>query len=810
MADWVATFKYAFRGLLRQPTFALVAILTLALGIGANTAIFSVIKTVVLNPLPYESPGKIAILWEVNPDGNQGPVSVPTFEDWKREAKSFESLAAYRHVDYSFHGGLPAVASAKPGDPQNVPALKATPDLFNVLNSQAALGRTFTADEAVVGNDRVVVLSHGFWTRALAADASVIGRAIQLDSVPYTVVGVMPPAFEFPTSTKVEAWTPLAFDAKDMHGRSRRARSLTVVGRISDSATSQQAQEEVSVLASRIATAFKDSNAGWSARVVAAHDQLVGASRPALMVLMGAVGFLLLIVCANMANLLLARLSSRRREMAVRGALGASRWEVARPVVAESLLLSFIGGALGLLGANVGLRMLGTMDEAQLPRLDQIQMDSGVLMFTTVIAIGVALAFGLLPALHASKQDLRENMQESSGGTASPYARRLLSALVVVEVALALVLLVGAGLMTRSFSKLLQLSPGFDSTNLVAARVLLPTTKYQRANQVRFYEAVLERVKREPGVMNASAVSAMPLHDVGAAGALPFNVEGQQPPPTEDPLADVRIVAPGYFETMKIKLLAGRFLDERDAEGAPRTSVINETMAQRYFPDRSPLGLVIQNPHGKSEVVGVVGDVHNQGLDRAPRKQVYLPLKQSPTAGMALVARTERDASSFGNAIQRAIWEVDPAQPIYELSTMDQILARAVFLPRLSTTLLALFAIAALLLAALGIYGVLSYSVSQRTKEIGLRMALGASSGNTVAMIVRSSVAMVAIGGVIGLVAAIALARSMADLLFGVEPFDLPSFALAASTLLIAGVLASLLPALRTTRVDPIVALRDQ
>ncbi len=801
MTDWAAAFRYAFRTLRRQPTFTIVSILTLALGIGANTAIFSVIKTVVLNPLPYESPEKIAILWEVNPDGNQGPVSVPTFEDWKREAKTLESLAAYRHVDFSFKGQ---------GDPQNVPGLRATPDLFNVLKSNAALGRTFTADESVVGADRVVVLSHGFWTRALGADASVIGRTIQLDSVPFTVVGVMSPAFEFPTSTDVEVWTPLAFDPKDMHGRSRRARSLTVVGRIADGSTPQQSQQEVSVIAARIANEFKDSNAGWGARVVAAQEQLVGASRPALMVLMGAVGFLLLIVCANMANLLLARLSSRRREMAVRGALGASRWEVARPVIAESLLLSFVGGALGLAGAFVGLRMLGTMKEAQLPRMDQIQLDGGVLLFTTVIAIGVALAFGLLPALHASKQELRDVMHESSGSTGGPYARRLLSALVVVEVALALVLLVGAGLMTRSFTKLLQVSPGFDSTNLVAARVLLPATKYPRGTQVRFYEAVIERVRREPGVMNASAVSAMPLHDVGAAGALPFNVEGQQPPPTEDPLADVRIVAPGYFETMKIKLLAGRFLDERDGEKNARTSVINETMARRYFPNESPLGRIIQNPHGKAEVVGVVGDVHNQGLANDPKKQVYLPLKQSPTAGMALVARTERDASSFGNAIQRAIWEVDPAQPIYELSTMDQILARAVFLPRLSTTLLAMFALAALLLAALGIYGVLSYSVSQRTKEIGLRMALGASGGNTVAMIVRSSVAMVAIGGVIGLIAATLLARSMAGILYGVGPFDLPSFALALVTLMIAGVVASLLPALRTTRVDPVVALREQ
>jgi putative ABC transport system permease protein len=801
MSDWTSAFTYALRTLRRQPTFVLVSVLTLTLGIGANTAIFSVIKTVVLNPLPYEDPEKIAILWEVNPDGNQGPVSVPTFEDWQRDAKTFESLAAYRHVDFTFKGT---------GDPQNVPGLRATPDLFNVLKSNAMLGRTFTTDESVVGADRVVVLSHGFWTRALGADPGVIGQTIQLDSVPFTIVGVMPAAFEFPTSTTVQVWTPLAFDPKDMHGRSRRARSLTVVGRMASSATPQQAQQEIGVIAARIATEFKDSNDRWTARVVPAHEQLVGASRPALMVLMGAVGFLLLIVCANMANLLLARLSSRRREMAVRAALGATRWEVAQPVIAESLILSIAGGILGLGAAFGVLRLIGNLPEARLPRIDQLHLDPGVLLFTTIISIGVALVFGLLPALHAAKADPRDNMQETSGSTASPYARRLLGGLVVVEVALALVLLVGAGLMTRSFTKLLQVNPGFEPNNLIAARVLLPATKYPRSTIVRFYEDVIERLRREPGVVNASAVSAMPLHDVGAAGSLPFNVEGQQPPPTEDPLADVRMVAPGYFETMKIQLLAGRFLDERDDMQTPRTAVINQTMARRYFPDRSPLGLIIQNPHGKAEVVGIVADVHNQGLDREPRKQVYLPLRQSPTAGMAVVARTNQDPMQMANAIQRVIWDVDPGQPIYELSTMEQILARAVFLPRLSTTLLATFAIAALLLAALGIYGVLSYSVSQRTREIGLRMALGASGGNTIAMIVRNSVVMVAIGGAVGLVAALLLARSMEGILFGVEPFDLPSFALAVITLAFAGVMASLLPAIRTTRVDPVVALREQ
>jgi putative ABC transport system permease protein len=801
MADWIAAARFALRTLRRQPTFALVAVLTLALGIGANTAIFSVIKTVVLNPLPYQDPEQIAILWEVNPEGNQGPVSSPTFEDWKREAKTFESMAAYRHVDYSFKGT---------GDPQNVAGLRATPELFNVLKTNAALGRTFTRDEMIVGADRVVVLSHGFWSRTLGADASIVGRTIQLDSVPYTVVGVMPPGFVFPTATKVEVWTPLAFNPKDIHGPMRRARMSTVVGRVAAGATMQQAQEEISVIAARIASEFKDSNDRWTARVVPAHEQLVSASRPALMVLMGAVGFLLLIVCANMANLLLARLSSRRREMAVRAALGASRWEVARPIVAESLILSLAGGVLGLIAAFGLLRVIGNLPEARLPRIDALQLDAGVLLFTFVVSIGVALAFGLWPALHVAKDDPRDNLQESTGSTSSPYARRLLSGLVVIEVALALVLLVGAGLMTRSFTKLLQVNPGFDSNNLIAARVLLPATKYPRPTIVRFYEDVIERLRRQPGVVNASAVSAMPLHDVGVAGSLPFNVEGQPPPRTEDPMADVRMVAPGYFETMKIQLLAGRFLDERDDMPAPRAAVINQTMARRYFPERSPLGQIIQNPHGKAEVVGIVADVHNQGLDREPRKQVYLPLRQSPTAGMAVVARTEQDPIQVANTIQRVIWEVDPGQPIYELSTMEQILARAVFLPRLSTTLLASFAVAALLLAALGIYGVLSYSVSQRTREIGLRMALGASGGNTIAMIVRNSVMMVALGGVVGLIAATLLARSMEGILFGVEPFDVPSFTMAAITLLVAGIVASLLPALRTTRVDPVVALRNE
>ncbi len=456
MSDWVASLVYAFRTLRRQPTFAGVALLTLALGIGANTAIFSVIKAVVLNPLPYSSPEQIAVLWEVSREGNQERVSVPTFGDWKSELRTFESLAAYRQVDFSYAGS---------GDPRNVPGVLARPELFAVLRAQPVLGRTFTAEEAVPGANRVVVISHGFWQRVLGGHASVIGATIKIDALPTTVIGVMPPGFEFPTSAPVEAWAPLTFDLKDVHGQSRRARSLTVVGRLADGATMAEAQNELSVLARRIATTYADSNAGWSARVVAAHEQLVAASRPALMVLMGAVGFLLLIVCANMANLLLARLSSRRREIAVRAALGASRWDMARPILAESVLLSCAGGALGLLFAIGGIRLLVGLPGARLPRIDRIELDGTVLLFTMLVSIAVALVFGIVPALHASRNDLRSDLSESAGTTSSPYARHVLGGLVVIEVALALVLLVGAGLMTRSFSKLLQVDPGFESSN---------------------------------------------------------------------------------------------------------------------------------------------------------------------------------------------------------------------------------------------------------------------------------------------------------------------------------------------------------
>jgi len=802
LTNWIGDFRYAFRALTRQPTFAFIALLTLTLGIGANTAIFSMIKTVLLNPLPYEDPEQVVVLWEVNPEGNLEQVSIPTYIDWRDETPSVESLAAYRQVNYTFVGS---------DDPRDVPGVRATPELFAVLKAKAEMGRTFAPDEAIVGNDHVAVLSHGFWERTLGAQPGLVGTTIDLDAEPYTIIGIMPPGFEFPTSTNVELWTPLAFDPNDRHGQSRRARSLGVVGRVTPEATVEQTQQELNVLAARIAAEYQDSNEGWSVRVVAAHEQLVSASRPALVVLMGAVGFLLLIVCANMANLLLARLSGRRQEIAVRGALGAGRWDLARPILAESLLLSVAGGGLGLLVAVGGLRLLTALPAGGLPRMEQVTLDAGVLLFTTVVSILVAIAFGLLPALQASRSQLHANLSEATGSTGSFAARRTLSSLVVAEVALALVLLVGAGLMVRSFTKLLQVDPGFEPNNVVAAQVFLPTTTYQQRPQIaQFFEDVIARLREAPGVTAASAVSTLPMQAVAVASALPFSVEGRVPPETEDPRADVRMVAAGYFETMKIPLLEGRFLDERDTADTTRTAVINETMARRYFPDRSPVGQFIENPHGRNEVVGVVADVRNQGLDSEPKKQVYLPLRQNPVPAMSLVARTERDPMTFASTLQREIWAVDAAQPIYDLSTMDQILARAVFLPRLSTTLLALFAGAALLLAALGIYGVLSYSVTQRTREIGLRMALGAHAGETVGLVVRNSMLLIVTGVGVGFVAAALLARSMAGILYGISTFDFTAFAVAGVVLVIAGLSASLIPARRAVRIDPLEALRER
>jgi putative ABC transport system permease protein len=801
MGTLVGDLKYAIRSLWRQPTLSAVAILTLVLGIGATSAMFTVVKGVLLDPLPYRDSDRLVVLWETKPMGETDLVSNPTYQDWRRESTQVDDMAAYRHVRYTFTGT---------DGPINVPALRVTPSLFGVLQSEAALGRTLLEEEGAPGRDHVVVLSRGFWQRHFGGDPSIVGRAIPLDSEPYTIVGVMPAGFGFPPSGDEQIWTALSFDPTDRHGQSRRARALNVVGRLQAGATFNQAQQEMAAIAGQLAAEYPDSNTGWGARLVPAHDQLVRRIRPALLVVFGAVAFLLLIVCANVANLMLARLTSRRREIAVRAALGAGRLQLLRQVMTESVMLALVGGALGLVVAFATVRLVQSLPAGSLPLLAEVRIDAGVLVFTVGLSLLVALVFGLLPAFQITRANIRDTISESSGAMGSPTSMRLLNGLVVLEVAVAIVLLIGAGLMTRSFAELMRVDPGFDPDRLLAAQIHLPQTKYRTApDRIRFFDELVQRVRTLPGVQSAGAVTALPMHPVGIDFALNFTIEGQAPPASgEEPQADIRAATPGYFETMRIPLLRGRLFDDRDRQGTAGVMVINETLARRYFTGQDPIDRTIKTPHGAARVVGVVADTRHYGLDSEPRPAIFLPFLQNAFTGMAVIARTGTNPADYAALVRREVLAVDSAQPIFDVRTMETVLSRSVFVPRLSMLLLAAFAGAALLMAIVGIYGVMSYSVTQRTRELGLRMALGAQARDTLLMIVGKSMALVAAGVVLGLAGAVGVTRLMSGMLFGVSPVDPLIFGAVSIVLAGTALLACLLPALRATRVDPVQALR--
>jgi putative ABC transport system permease protein len=793
-------FRYAFRSLLRQPTFTTVAVLTLVLGIGTNTAIFSVIKAVLLNQLPYEDASRLVVLSEQNPDGNRDLVAPLTYVDWKDQTRAIESLAAFRQLRYAFAGT---------GEPLDVPAVRATPNLFAVLRANAMLGRTFLPGEDETGADRVAVLSQPFWQRHYGGSSATVGGTIQLDAQPYTVVGIMPASFDFPPGGSIDVWTPLSFDPNDAHGRSRKARSLSVVGRLAGGVSPEQAQREMTIIANRLAAAYPDSNAAWGVRVVAAHEQLVTIVRPALLMISAAVAFLLLIVCANVANLVLARLSSRRGEIALRAALGAGPMRLARQIVAESIVLAAAGGVAGLFVAWAGVRFVHTLPAGSLPRMDDVRLDGGVLLFALSISAFAALGFGLVPGLQAARSGLRDTVNAFSGST-DRSGTRMLGALVVIEVALALTLLVAAGLMMRSFAQLMRVSPGFEPRNLLAVQIYLPQAKYKTGiDRTRFYIDTLRRVSTLPGVQSAAAVSALPMYPVGIDFALPFTIDGKPAPATgEEPRADIRIATPKYFETMKMAMVKGRAIDERDRQGAPGAMVVNETMARRYFGGEDPIGRVVRNPHGRAEVVGIVGDVKHYGLDSAPRAELFMPAWQNPLNGMALVVRTASDPQGFVESIRREVLAVDAEQPIYEASTMVDVVTRSVFLPRVSMLLLASFAATALLLAVVGIYGVVSYAVTERTRELGVRMALGADRAATLRLVMGRSMLLVGCGTACGLAVSVAVTRALSRLLYEVSPLDPLVFVSVTVLLAAAGFVASLVPATRATTVDPIVALR--
>lgn len=801
MDTLITDLRYALRSLRRQPTLSAVAILTLVLGIGATAAIFTVVKGVLIDPLPYPDPDRLVVLWEVKPTGETELVSAPTYRDWRGRATLVEQMAAYRHVRYTFTGS---------DGPITVPALRVTPSLFAVLKRDAALGRILLDEEGTPGRDRVTVLGHGFWQRHFGGDPTVVGRTMLLDSQAYTIVGVMPAGFGFPPGGDEQLWTSLSFDPADRHGQSRRARALNVVARLRGHASVEQARHEISTIAESLAAEYPDSNTRWSARLVPAHEQVVNRIRPALLVLFGAVGFLLLIVCANVANLMLARLASRRREIAVRVALGAGRIQLVRQVMTESAMLSLVGGALGLLVALATVRLVQSLPAGSVPLLNAVRVDTSVALFTLGLSLGAAAVFGFLPAFQITRASIRDTINESSGSTGSPTSMRLLSGLVVLEVAVALVLLIGAGLMTRSFAELMRVDPGFSPDRLLAAQIHLPQTRYRAApDRIRFFEQLVERVRALPGALATGAVTALPMHPVGIDFALAFTVEGEAPHASgEEPQADIRAATPGYFETMKIPLLRGRLFDERDRQEAPAVMVVNETLARRYLAGRDPIDRTIRTPHGAARVVGIVADTRHYGLDSEPRPEIFLPFLQNAFTGMALVVRTATDPARYGDAIRREVLAVDSAQPIFDLRTMDTVLSRSVFVPRLSMLLLAAFAGSALLMAIVGIYGVISYSVSQRTREFGLRMALGAQSSDTILLIVSKSMALVAAGLLIGLGGAAGVTRVLSGMLHGVSPVD--PFVFSAVSIVLAGtaLVACLLPARRAATLDPIDALR--
>jgi putative ABC transport system permease protein len=803
MRHLLGDLKYAGRALRRQPGLSTMAVLTLMLGIGANTAIFSVIKAVLLDPLPYAHASRLVVLSERSPRDTIELVSTPTYLDWKSQTSSFAAMAAYRHARYAFNGGV---------EPVEVAALRVTPDLFSVLEARAEVGRVFGSEAGTPGADRVVVLGQAFWQRHFGGSRSAIGRTIELDGVPHEIIGVMPAAFGFPSSSRVALWTPLAFDPKDGHGRSRQSRALNVIARLDEGLDVDAARQELRVVATRLAAEYPESNAGWGAEVVPAHDQLVASARPALLVLLSAVGFLLLIVCVNVANLLLARLSTRRREIAVRTALGAGRGALVRQILAESALLSIIGGMLGLVVAFASVRLVRTVPATSLPRVSEVALDGGVLLFALGLSLLVALVFGLVPALQVTRGSLRGHLHEGTSGSGTLGARRTLNVLVVVEVALAFVLLAGAGLAMRSFARLISVDPGFDPANLLAAQIYLPPAKYAAPHQrVRFFEDLVVRLRRLPGVNGVAAVTALPMHPVGIEFALPFTIEDRPLPATgEEPRADVRAATPDYFRTMGVRLVSGRLIEARDEPETPHVAVINQTMARRYFDGENPVGRVINNPHGRNEIVGVVTDLRHQGLDREPRPELYLPFRQNPFHGMAVIVRTDAEPESFVPALRRELAEVDAGQPIHDLSTMDQVIARSALLPRLSMVLLGAFAALALLLAIVGIYGVVSYSVAHRTSELGVRMALGADAGANRRLVLGESLTLAGTGVLFGLAGAAAVTRALAAVLFDVSALDPAVFLGVPALVMAAAWLATWVPARRATRVDPIVALRAE
>ena len=798
--------RYGFRLLVKQPAFTVVAILTLALGIGANTAIFSVVNGVLLEPLPYGDPDRVCLVYATRANETRGSVSAAELLDWREQASSFDELSAVFPLPMTLTGV---------DAPERVDGLQVTPNFFQVFGVEASLGRAFSTDDP--RGEREVVLSYEFWQKRFAGEANAVGRVLQLDDVGYTVIGVMPPRFQL-NSRNADVWVrpPRDIPAPPMDlpeemdlATTRELNWLTVVGSLKPGVSIVDAQTEMDVIARRLQEAFPEDATGRGVNVVALKEQVVGAVRPALLMLLGIVGLVLLIACANVANLLLARAAGREREIAIRTSLGAGRLRLIGQFLTESLLLSLLGGAIGLLFAFWSLDLILGVSPEVLPKISVIDLDMQVLVFTFAVSVLTGLLFGLLPALQASKPDLQDSLKEGGRSSVGSRRWRLRASLVIVELGLALVVLVVAGLMSRSFLQLLSVDPGFNPKNVLTAVVWLPESKYADETQMAdLYQRILGRVGSLPGVESAAAVLGIPMG--GVSGNLTFNIEGRaEPPPGEEYHAGFQTVSQDYFLTMGIPILRGRDISERDREEAPFVVVINETMAHRYWPTEDPVGQKIDFEDDElAEIVGVVGDIRFDGLDREPRPEVYISYQQQSLRFMTLVIKTHGNPLDSVAAVRSQILAVDPDLPVFKAESMEQIVNESVARPRFNMYLLGVFALIALMLSVIGIYGLMSYSVSQRTHEIGIRMAMGARAGDVIGMIVGQGMLLAAVGIGIGLVAALALTRVFSSFLFGVATTDPITFGMVTLLLVLVTLVAIYVPARRATRVDPLYALR--
>ena len=794
--------KFALRQLLKNPGFTAVAVLTLAVGIGATTAVFSIVDAVLLKPLPYDQPGQLVQVWEAPGPGRRNWVSPGAFLDWREHGKVFADISLLENRELNLTGE---------GKPERINGVAMSANGLKILRAQPVLGRVFAAEEDQPGKDQVVMLSHGFWQRRFGGETSIVGRTIRLNDQSHTVIGVMAP-IELPWGG-TDFIVPMAVRPGDVNQRA--SHWLRVFGRLKPGETVERATAEMSAVVAQLRSLYPAHKQDWGVAIVPLHEQITGDARPTLLVLFGAVGFLLLIACGNVANLLLAKSTARQKEMAVRAALGASRWRIVRQLLTESTLLSLVGALLGVLLAFWSIGAIRSLDAVNLPRAQELGLDLRVLGFAVLMSLFAGVAFGLMPALHTTRTALNDMLKDGARASAAGPRNRVRGGLIVAEVSLSLVLLFGAGLLLNSFVRLSHVPPGIDPRNVLTMQVTLPEKKYpDAARRVDFFERTLERISTLPGVEAAGVIGRMPV--AGGSGDTTFTIVGRSDAPTIGHGIDFDFCTPDYFRAAGIPLRKGRFFAWSDQAGSPRVVLINEALARQHFPDQDPLR---QRIHldvftGKIdegwEIVGVVGDVRQRGLGNNARPCVYRPQAFSFQGSGNLLVRTTGAPLALAETVRMAVLEADPDQPVANLRTMEQVLAGSMAQRRFILLLLGGFAGTALLLAGIGLYGVIAYTVSQRTREIGIRMALGASRRNVLNLVLCAGMKLVGIGIVLGGVAALGLTRVLAKLLYGIEPTDPATFACVALLLLLVTLFASWLPARRAARVHPLEALRSE